>query len=81
MRKSADQKISEYGQFSRSSDKAFNIAHRLTSMVYKFFDTNSSGGAIKSKIMSNQQLAELLHKPVTRKFKKPKVYSFFKDSI
>ena len=73
MRESMGQKISEYGHFLRSSDKAFNIANRLASLVYKFFDENSSGGAIKNKITSNQQLAELLHKPVTRKFKKPKV--------
>ena len=31
--------------------------------------------------MSNQQLADELHKPITGKFKKLKVYSSFKDSI
>ena len=29
----------------------------------------------------NEQLAETLHKPIIRKFKKRKVYSIFKDNI
>ena len=48
-------------------------------MVYKFFDKKSKGAGIKS--MPNQQLANELHKPVIRKFKKRKVYSSFKDNI
>ena len=39
------------------------------------------GGAIKSEIMSNQKLAEALHKPIIRTFKKSKVYYFFKYNI
>ena len=31
--------------------------------------------------MPNQQLANELHKPITRKFQKRKVYSSFKDNI
>ena len=31
--------------------------------------------------MSNQQLANKLHKPIIRKFMKRKVYSSFKDNI
>ena len=31
--------------------------------------------------MSNQQLANELHKPIIRKFMKLKVYSSFKDNI
>ena len=31
--------------------------------------------------MSNKQLAEELHKPIIRKFKKREVYSSFKDNI
>ena len=38
----------------------------LASMVYKFFDKQTAGGAIKS--MQNQQLANELHKPIIRKF-------------
>ena len=67
-------------------NKAFNIAkdpkydgHQrgLASMVYKFFDKKTTGGGIKFM----QQLAEELHKPIIRKFKKRKVYSAFKDNI
>ena len=53
-------------------DKAFNIAknprydeyqRELASMVYKFFDKKTSGGAVENKIMQNKELAEELHKP------------------
>ena len=69
-------------------DKAFNIAKNpkydgyqrgLASMVYKFFDKKTSGGAIK--FMQNQKLAKELHKPIIRKFNKRRVYSSFKDNI
>ena len=56
-------------------------------MVYILFDKKlegadkNSGSAIKSKIMSNQQLAYELHKLIIRKFKKWKIYSSFKDII
>ena len=67
-------------------DKVFEIANKtkydgyqwgLASMVYKFFDKKSSG----SGVMSNQQLANELHKPIIRKFKRRKVYSSFTDNI
>ena len=50
-------------------------------MVYKFFDKKSKGSGIKNDITENQQLANELHKPIIRKFKKRKVYSSFKDNI
>ena len=57
-------------------------------MVYKFFDKKTKGSGVtfanKSAIKSipqNEQLAEELHKPIIRKFKKRKVYSAFKDNI
>ena len=51
-------------------------------MVYKFFDKKSKGiGAANNEIKQNLQLAEELHKPIIRKFKKRKVYSGFKDNI
>ena len=75
-------------------DKAFNIAKNLkcnryqrglASMVYKFFDKKSASGGdvttLKNQITQNQQLAEELHKPVIRKYKKRRVYSSLKDSI
>ena len=70
-------------------DKAFNIVkdpkydgyqRPLASMVYKFFDNKTAGSGIES-ILQNEQLAEELHKPIIRKFKKRKVYSSFKDNI
>ena len=51
------------------------------SMVYKFFDKKSKGTGIKNETKGNQQLANELHKPIIRKFKKRKVYSSFKDNI
>ena len=69
-------------------DKAFKIASHpkydgyqrgLASMVYKFFDKKSKGSGIVNE--SNYQLANELHKPIIKKFKKRKVYSSFKDNI
>ena len=69
-------------------DKAFNIAENpkydgyqrgLASMVYRFFDKKSTGSGIANE--PNYQLANELHKPIIRKFKKRKVYSGFKDNI
>ena len=57
-------------------NRAFDIA----SMVYKFFDSKVSGGGAKL-VPENKQLANELHKPIIRKFKKRKVYSTFKDNI
>ena len=46
------------------------------SMVYKFFDKKTGLG-----INVKKQLAEELHKPVTKKFKRIKVYARFQDNI
>ena len=63
-------------------DKAFKIAsdqkydgyeRGLASMVCKFFDKKSSGSGIINE--SNYQIANELHKPIIKKFKKRKVYS------
>ena len=48
-------------------------------MVYKLFDKKSKGSGIINE--SNYQLANELHKPIIRKFKKRKVYSSFRDNI
>ena len=50
-------------------------------MVYKFFDKKTAGGAVKNENMSDQQLAEELHKPIIIKFKKRKLYSSFIDNV
>ena len=61
-----------------ASNPKYNGYERgLASMVYKFFDKKSKGAGLKEK----QQLADELHKPIIRKFRKRKVYSSFKDNI
>ena len=69
-------------------DKAFNIAknskydlyqRRLALMVYNFFDKKTSGEATKNENIYNKKLAEELHKPIIRKFKKIKVHSLGAD--
>ena len=74
-------------------DKAFKIAsdqkydeyqRGLASMVYKFFDKMSRGSGRSLQVVNNKeniQLANELHKPIIRKFKKRKVYSSFIDNI
>ena len=44
-------------------------------------DKKSKGSSIKNEIKENQQLADELHKPIIREFKKRKVYSSYKDNI
>ena len=68
-------------------DKAFKIAsdpkydgyqRGLASMVYKFFDKKSKGSGISASLANksanepNYQLANEVHKPIIRKFKKKK---------
>ena len=71
-------------------DKAFNIAKNpkynryqrgLVSMVYKVFDKKMFGSSIKNGDMSDQRLAEELHKPINKKVKKRKVQTPFIDNI
>ena len=58
-------------------------------MLYTFFYKKSAKGSGVTTLASNsaiksiqiQQLANKLHKPIIRKFKKPKVYSLFKENI
>ena len=44
-------------------------------MLYKFFDKKSGGSGITNE--PNYQLANELHKPIIKEFKKRKVYSSF----
>ena len=46
-----------------------------------FFQKKSSGSGIKNGNISNKQLAEELHNPIIRKFKKKKVHWLFIDNI
>ena len=70
-------------------DKAFKVAsdpkydgyqRGLASIVYKFSDKKSKQSGIVTN-ESDYQLANELHKPIIRKFKKRKVYSSFRDNI
>ena len=69
-------------------NKAFKIASNpkydgyqrgLASMVYNFFDKKSKGSGISNE--PNHELPNELHKPIIRKFKKRKVYSFLETII
>ena len=71
-------------------DKAFNFAknpkydgyqRRIAPMVYKCFDKKTKGGGVNIPLEFNEQVAEELHRPIIRKFKKRKAYSGFKDNI
>ena len=68
-----------------ASNPKYNGYERgLASMVYKFFHKKSKGSGLKENqgnFLQNSQLADKLHKPIIRKFKKRKVYSSFKDNI
>ena len=80
-RKTAADKVLRDKAFNIAKDPKYNGYQRgLVSMVYKFFDKKAKGGGIKST-PQNEQLAEELHKPIIKKFKKIKVYSAFKDNI
>ena len=46
-----------------------------------FLIKKTSRSSIKNEIISNKELAEELHKPIIRKFKKRKVHSTFIDNI
>ena len=67
-----------------ATDPRFNGYQRgLASMVYKFFNerTKGSGINLQANSLNNEILAEELHKPIIKNFKRRKVYSSFKDNI
>ena len=60
-----------------ATDPKFNGYRReLASMVYKFFNERT-----KVSGLNNEILAEELHNPIIKNFKRRKVYSTFKDNI
>ena len=66
--------------FKIASDPKYEGYQRgLASIVCKFFDKKSSRSGISNE--PDYQLAEELHKPIFRKFKKRKVYFSFRDNI
>ena len=87
----------EYKDFPRRTtshivlrDRSFNIPKNPkfdeykrgpALMVYNFIDKKYSGGTINIEIISNEQLAEELHKPIIKKCEKQKVYSSIRANI
>ena len=85
-KKPAADKILKNKAFDIAKDPKYDGYQRgLASMVYKFFDKKSVGSGAKHVntkfIPQNRQLAEELHKPITKKFGKRKVHTAFKDNI
>ena len=79
-KRTAADKVLRDKAFEIASDQKYDRYQRgLASMVYKFFDKKSSGSGIINK--ENIQLADELHKPIIRKFRKRKVHSLFRDNI
>ena len=95
-RRTASDKILRNKAFNFAKNpKYVGYQRGLASMVYKCFDKRSAGGGIVNNKNNNNdikqnrrplelaalQLANELHKPIIRKFKKRKVYSYFRDNI
>ena len=75
IKRTAADKILKNRAFNIAKDPKYDEYQRgLGSMVYKFFDKKSSGSGAKhvntKTTPQKQQLAEELHKPIIRKFKK-----------
>ena len=86
VKRTQSDKVLKDEAFKSASDPKYDGYERaLALMVYKFFDkksallNKSSGSGIPNE--PNYQLANELHKPIVRKFKKRKVYSYFRDNI
>ena len=62
-----------------SVPKYYGCQGGLAAMFYNFLNKNSSGSGIANE--PYYHLANELHKPIIRKFKKRKVYSSFRDNI
>ena len=70
-RRTQSDKVLKDKDFAIASNPKYDGYQRgLAAMVYKFFDKKSKLIGIKNEIKENQELANELHKPVIRKFKK-----------
>ena len=79
-RRSQSDQVLKHKTFEIANNPKYDGYQRgLVSVVYQFFDNKSKGTRIKS--MPDQQLANQLHKPITRKFKERKECYSFKDNI
>ena len=80
VRRTQSEKFLRDKAFKIASDTKYDVYQRgLASMVYKIFDKISKGSRITDE--SNYQLANELHKPIIKKFKKRKIYSSFRENI
>ena len=89
-RTKADKVLRDKAYNIASNPKYDGYQRGLASMLYKVFDKKSAGSGINtiksaaepSVLARNSSiLADELHKPIIKKFKKRKVYSQFKDNI
>ena len=75
----SDKALKEKGFKIANNPKYDGYQRGLVSMVFTFFYKKYKGSGIINE--PNYQLANKLHKPIIRKFKKRKVYSLFRDNI
>ena len=67
MKRTQSQKVLRDKALKIASDPKYDAYQRgLASMIYKFFDKKSKGSGVTNE--SNYQLANELHKPITKKF-------------
>ena len=66
-----------------ASPKVNGYQRGLAAMVYKFFNERTKGSGLNfvKNSLNNKELAEELHKPIIKSFKRRKVYSSLKDNI
>ena len=76
-RTEADKVLRDKVYDTASNPKYDGYQRGLARMVYKFFDKKSTGSGVSSSSI----LADELHKPIIKKFKKRKIYSKFKDNL
>ena len=81
-RRTASNKVLRNRTFDIAKNPKYDGYQRgLASMVYNFFDKKLKGGGVNIPLDFNEQLAQELHKPIIRNFKKRTVYSGFKENI
>ena len=88
IKRTQSDKVLRYKAFKIASDPKYDgYQTGLDSMVYKFFDKKFSRSGVaaslanKSDTKPNYQLANELHRQITRKITRRKVYSSFGDII
>ena len=88
IKRTQSDKVLRYKAFKIASNPKYDGYQRgLDSMVYKFFDKKFSRSGVaaslanKSDTKPNYQLANELHRQITRKITRRKVYSSFGDII